>query len=268
MNLLAAETVDSEAIQQVASNGGGIPLIAIVLVILALLVVLVILASILSSKKKAETRPVSQQDQKKQEKIKREKEMKKQKHEEKQFMEKPSGLPEDNMIGKKAKRVKEPVVAKEPVIAEEQAEPVEPVVEEPVAEKPVAEEPVKEPVEEPVEPVVDGSKAEFDAINAIVIDGVCSARSYEPGDKITFKFNYGLATELNVAVLPELLSLTDKIANVRAEAYNGATIMVHADCLAPFAVKTLQAKPIVDKASVLSGKPKVTLKIYLEQVVR
>ena len=249
MNLLAAETVDSEAIQQVASNGGGIPLIAIVLVILALLVVLVILASILSSKKKAETRPVSQQDQKKQEKIKREKEMKKQKHEEKQFMEKPSGLPEDNMIGKKAKRVKEPVVAKE------QAEPVDPVVEEPVDE-------------EPVEPVVDESRAEFDAINAIVIDGVCSARSYEPGDKITFKFNYGLATELNVAVLPELLSLTDKIANVRAEAYNGATIMVHADCLAPFAVKTLQAKPIVDKASVLSGKPKVTLKIYLEQVVR
>ena len=267
MNLLAAETVDSEAIQQVASNGGGIPLIAIVLVILALLVVLVILASILSSKKKAETRPVSQQDQKKQEKIKREKEMKKQKHEEKQFMEKPSGLPEDNMIGKKAKRVKEPVVVKEPVIVKEQVEPVEPVAEEPVVEEPVKE-PVKEPVEETVEPVVDGSRAEFDAINAIVIDGVCSARSYEPGDKITFKFSYGLATELNVAVLPELLSLTDKIANVRAEAYNGATIMVHADCLAPFAVKTLQAKPIVDKASVLSGKPKVTLKIYLEQVVR
>lgn len=265
MNLLAAETVDSEAIQQVASNGGGIPLIAIVLVILALLVVLVILASILSSKKKAETRPVSQQDQKKQEKIKQEKEMKKQKHEEKQFMEKPSGLPEDNMIGKKAKRVKEPVVVKKPVVVKEQVEPVEPV-----AEEPVVEEPVKEPVEEPVveEPVVDGSRAEFDAINAIVIDGVCSARSYEPGDKITFKFSYGLATELNVAVLPELLSLTDKIANVRAEAYNGATIMVHADCLAPFAVKTLQAKPIVDKASVLSGKPKVTLKIYLEQVVR
>lgn len=263
MNLLAAETVDSEAIQQVASNGGGIPLIAIVLVILALLVVLVILASILSSKKKAETRPVSQQDQKKQEKIKQEKEMKKQKHEEKQFMEKPSGLPEDNMIGKKAKRVKEPVVVKKPVVVKEQVEPVEPV-----AEEPVVEEPVKEPVEETVEPVVDGSRAEFDAINAIVIDGVCSARSYEPGDKITFKFSYGLATELNVAVLPELLSLTDKIANVRAEAYNGATIMVHADCLAPFAVKTLQAKPIVDKASVLSGKPKVTLKIYLEQVVR
>ncbi|MFQ9150701.1 MAG: hypothetical protein ACLR6B_03400 [Blautia sp.] len=262
MNLLAAETVDSEAIQQVASNGGGIPLIAIVLVILALLVVLVILASILSSKKKAETRPVSQQDQKKQEKIKQEKEMKKQKHEEKQFMEKPSGLPEDNMIGKKAKRVKEPVV-KKPVVVKEQVEPAEPV-----AEEPVVEEPVKEPIEEPVEPVVDESRAEFDAINAIVIDGVCSARSYEPGDKITFKFNYGLATELNVAVLPELLSLTDKIANVRAEAYNGATIMVHADCLAPFAVKTLQAKPIVDKASVLSGKPKVTLKIYLEQVVR
>ena len=267
MNLLAAETVDSEAIQQVASNGGGIPLIAIVLVILALLVVLVILASILSSKKKAETRPVSQQDQKKQEKIKQEKEMKKQKHEEKQFMEKPSGLPEDNMIGKKAKRVKEPVVVKKPVVVKEQVEPVEPVAEEPVVEEPVKE-PVKEPIEEPVEPVVDESRAEFDAINAIVIDGVCSARSYEPGDKITFKFNYGLATELNVAVLPELLSLTDKIANVRAEAYNGATIMVHADCLAPFAVKTLQAKPIVDKASVLSGKPKVTLKIYLEQVVR
>ena len=130
-----------------------------------------------------------------------------------------------------------------------------------MVEKPVAEEPVEEPV-------VDGSRAEFDAINAIVIDGVCSARSYEPGDKITFKFSYGLATELNVAVLPELLSLTDKIANVRAEAYNGATIMVHADCLATFAVKTLQAKPIVDKASVLSGKPKVTLKIYLEQVAR
>ena len=236
MNLLAAETVDSEAIQQVASNGGGIPLIAIVLVILALLVVLAILASVLSSKKKAETRPVSQQDQKKQEKIKREKEMKKQKHEEKRFMEKPSGLPEDNVIGKKVKKDK---VVEEPVVAAE-----------------------------PAEPAVDENREEFDAINAMVINGVCSARSYEPGDKITFRFNYGLATELNVAILPELLSLTDKIANVKAEAYNGTTITVQADCLAPFAVKTLQAKPIVDKASVLNGKPKVTLKIYLEQVVR
>lgn len=263
MNLLAAETVDSEAIQQVASNGGGIPLIAIVLVILALLVVLAILASVLSSKKKAETRPVSQQDQKKQEKIKREKEMKKQKHEEKRFMEKPSGLPEDNVIGKKVKKDKvvEPVV-KEPVVAEKPEVVEEPVVKEPV----VAEEPVV--AAEPAEPAVDENREEFDAINAMVINGVCSARSYEPGDKITFRFNYGLATELNVAILPELLSLTDKIANVKAEAYNGTTITVQADCLAPFAVKTLQAKPIVDKASVLNGKPKVTLKIYLEQVVR
>ena len=84
-------------------------------------------------------------------------------------------------------------MVKEPVVVKEQVEPVEPV-----AEEPVVEEPVKEPVKEPVEPVVDGSRAEFDAINAIVIDGVCSARSYEPGDKITFKFSYGLATELNV----------------------------------------------------------------------
>lgn len=254
MNLLtASETLDSEAMQQIASNGGGIPIVVIVLVFIGLVIVLLVLLQILSNRKKAESRPVSQQEQKKQEKIRQEKEKKKQKHEEKRFMEKPSGLPADNMLGKKAKKK-----AVEPEVKEASA-PVE----------------IKE--EQPVEPVTEGPKEEvaadngakdaFDAIRAAVVNGTCSARSYEPGDKVTLKFSYGLATELDVAIRLELFSLKDKLSNMQCS-YNGNTIIVKADCLAPLSLAALQAKPIIDKASVLAGNPEIILNLYLEQVVR
>ena len=55
MNLLtASETLDSEAMQQIASNGGGIPIVVIVLVFIGLVIVLLVLLQILSNRKKAE----------------------------------------------------------------------------------------------------------------------------------------------------------------------------------------------------------------------
>ena len=97
------EVIDSAA-QQMYQNGGGIPTFAIVLVLIALLGVLVILLSIISSRKKAQIKPISQNEKSK--KITKDANKKKNSKsvKEKQFITKPSGLPKDNVVGVKAKK--------------------------------------------------------------------------------------------------------------------------------------------------------------------
>ena len=97
------EVVDS-AVQQMYQNGGAIPTFAIVLVLIALIGVLVILLSIISSRKKAQVKPISQNEKSK--KIAKDANKKKdfKSVKEKQFITKPSGLPKDNVVGAKAKK--------------------------------------------------------------------------------------------------------------------------------------------------------------------
>lgn len=269
MNLLAAtETVGSEALQQIASNGGGIPNVAIYLFVVAALIVLVILIMIISKQKKTESKPVSQRDQKKKEKIEKDKEMKKQKVDEKRFMEKPSGLPEDNIIGKTAKK-KEVKSTAAPAPAPAPAPATEPA---PAPAPAPALAPAAAPAPAPTAKTVivedSNRKAEYNAVKSIVIHGTSLDNSYEVGDKVILKFPYSIATELGVKINPELFSLDGNLSNVQVLEYDGETITVEADCISPFSLAGVEAKPVINKASVLAGEPEIDLKIYLQHAVR